>query len=217
VPHWGRPNTGSGLIGGKVTKMRKPPRKRRADKESGRRRVNQESVDEMATLRRQGLTFKDIGLRIGCSERTARRYASKVEPQIQLPGTAEQAVHKEAGVLRDELSRWLSETLYHFKGFPQPRLSVRFMAEANRLMHDRLAAMDQLTLELVARDGEMKLRLLREVTGPLYQDYRSHIRWDTTLGQLDESTSATGWRPPSEREMIDDPEGDDMTGEGGEF
>ena len=92
-----------------MTKTRKPPRTRRANEGSSRRRVNQESVDEMAELRRQGLTFKDIGLRAGCSERTARRYAGMVEPRIQLPGTAAEPQHKEAAVLRDELSRWHSE------------------------------------------------------------------------------------------------------------
>lgn len=50
-----------------------------------RRRVTQEKVDQMAHLRRQGLTFADIGARLGCSERTARRYAGRVEPRLQLP------------------------------------------------------------------------------------------------------------------------------------
>ncbi len=194
-----------------MTKTKKPPRKRKADDESSRRRVNQESVDEMAALRRQGLTFKDIGLRTGCSERTARRYAGRVEPQLQLPGATEQVGFKEASALRDELSRWFSETLYEFKSHPQPRLSVLFMAEANRLIRDRLAGMDQLTLELVARDGQMKTRFLREVIGPLYQDYQSHIHWDTTLGLMEPSTSASRWRPPAERNLDDDHDEDDLT------
>ena len=52
---------------------------------AARRRVTQESIDQMAVLRRQGLPFEEIGARVGCSERTARRYAGRVQPQLHLP------------------------------------------------------------------------------------------------------------------------------------
>ena len=37
---------------------------------STRRRVTQEMIDQMAELRRQGLSFAEIGARVGCSDRT---------------------------------------------------------------------------------------------------------------------------------------------------
>jgi hypothetical protein len=58
--------------------------KSQPQKTSGRR-VTQETIDEMAALRRQGLPFEQVGARVGCSERTARRYVGHVEPELSLP------------------------------------------------------------------------------------------------------------------------------------
>ncbi len=64
----------------------------------------------MTALRRQGFTFKEIGTRIGCSDRTARRYAGRVQPQLRLPG-AEENVEADPRALREhilsELIGWL--------------------------------------------------------------------------------------------------------------
>jgi hypothetical protein len=58
---------------------------RRSGGRPERRRVTQETIDEMAALRRQGLPFEQVGVRVGCSERTARRYVGHVEPELSLP------------------------------------------------------------------------------------------------------------------------------------
>ena len=60
-------------------------KKRDSEADPTRHRVTQGMVNRMAELRRQGLTFQEIGARVGCSERTARRKVGQVEPQINLP------------------------------------------------------------------------------------------------------------------------------------
>jgi AraC-like DNA-binding protein len=177
--------------------------------EASRRRVNQETVDQMAERRRQGLTFQEIGARLGCSERTVRRYAGRVEPQIQLPPATPEPEGEDPRVLRERLARWFSDFLYRFEGYPQPRMSVRFMSEATHLIRDRLAEMDQLTLELVAKDRAMKDRFLKEVIGPVYADFRNYIQFDSGIGHLPPAASAANWRPARERPTVPAPDDDD--------
>lgn len=188
------------------TKTRRP--RPRVAAQATRQRVNQEAVDEMAKLRRQGLTFKEIGARLGCSERTARRYAGVVEPQIKMPPASPAPEPKDTRQLRDSLARWFSDSLYGAKHYPQPRMSVRFMAEATRLIRERLAEMDHLTLELAFKDREMKNRFLKEVVGPLYSDFKWHIYLDTEFGFMMPSESAARWHPPSGRSTSSALEGD---------
>lgn len=146
--------------------------------EASRRRVNQETVDQMATLRRQGLTFKEIGTRLGCSERTARRYAGRVEPRIELPPATPDPETLDPRHLRESLGRWFSDFLYAFGNHPRPRESVRFMAEANRMIGERLETLDPLTLGLLDKDVGLRHRFLKETVGKLYGDFKRHIEWD---------------------------------------
>jgi hypothetical protein len=179
--------------------------------ETTRRRVNQESVDAMAELRRQGLTFKEIGARLGCSERTARRYAGQIEPQIHLPPAAPEPEADDPRRLRERLARWFSDFLYEFPDHPRPGESVRFMAEANRMIAERLDALDPLTLELLYKDCDLHHRFLKETIGQLYGDFLSHIQWDAQWTMIDPATSAANWIPPRERPVIyaDDDDFDD--------
>lgn len=170
--------------------------------EASRRRVNQETVDEMATLRRQGLTFQEIGARLGCSERTARRYAGRVEPQIQLPAATSEKEARDPREMTASLARWFSELLYGLEENPRPRESVRFMAEANRMIGERLDAMDSLTLGLMDKDVSLRHRFLKETIGRLYGDFKHHVQWDLQWTMLDTAASAVNWIPPRERPVI---------------
>jgi Homeodomain-like domain len=178
--------------------------------EGVRSRVNQETVDEMAALRRQGLTLDEIGARLGCSERTVRRYAGRVEPQIHLPPATPGPEAVDPRVLRESLARWFSDFLYRFEEFPQPCMSVRFMSESTRLIRERLAEMDKLTLELVSRDRAMKDRFLKEVVGPVYADFRNYIQFDMGIGCIRPETSAATWRPQRERPSFPAPDDDEF-------
>ena len=175
--------------------------------EATRHRVTQETVDEMAALRRQGLTFKEIGQRVGSSERTARRYAGRVQPQLQLPPANLEPEVEDPHQMRERLARWFSDFLYKRNGDPRPRESVTFLAEATRMIWERLDAIDPLTLELMAKDGELRKRFVLEVLGELYSDYKLLVHMDTEFGQMSLSQSAAKWRPPRERQAID-PEDD---------
>ncbi len=78
---------------------------------SGRRRVTQDSIDEMTALRRQGVTFRDIGARLGCSERTARRFVGQVLPQLHVP-RATPELETDPRALRERLLSEFIELLY---------------------------------------------------------------------------------------------------------
>lgn len=166
-----------------------------------RRRVTQEAIDRMTALRRQGFTFRGIGSRLGCSERTVRRYVGKVEPQLHLPEASPPPEVEDARQLRDWLARWFSEQWYRVEAYPRPRDSVAFLAESNRLIQERLCEMDQLTLALLRRDRALRLRFVLEALGPLYDGFRCVVEIDDKLG-TEYSVSVAQWRPA--QEAIDD-------------
>jgi DNA-binding CsgD family transcriptional regulator len=172
-----------------------------------RRRVTQETIDEMAELRRQGLTFQETGQRVGCSERTARRYVGRVQPQLHLP-SANPEPEVEDHQMRERLARWFSDLLYKLNEDPRPRESVTFLMEATRMLRERLDATDPLTLELMIKDVELRKRFVVEVVGRLYSDYKIIVHMDVEFGQMSPSQAAAGWRPPRERPVIE-PEDDD--------
>lgn len=164
-----------------------------------RLRVTQETVDEMAALRRQGLTFKEIGQRVGSSERTARRYAGRVQPQLYLPPANLEPEVEDPHQVRERLARWFSDFLYKQNGDPRPRESVTFLGEAIRMMRERLGATDPLTMELMVKDVELRKRFAVEVVGWLYSDFKLIVLLDAEFGQMSTSQAAAGWRPPHER------------------
>jgi hypothetical protein len=142
----------------------------------------------MAALRRQGLTFEQIGARVGCSERTARRYTAKVRPELHLP-QANPELDTDPRVLRERLTSEFLQLLYEntrlrsltvtwqrvndstqrpIHGGPP---SILFLSEAERLIREQLDSIGLLALRFLAREKRSKHRFLREVVGSLYQDY----------------------------------------------
>lgn len=194
-----------------------------------RRRVTQETIDKMAALRRQGVSFCDIGERLGCSERTARRYARTVRPQLRLPAATseleadprelrEHLAAEFIGVLhRDERLRSLTVTWHQDDDSTQTAEyggppSILFLSEAERLLRERLDRIGVLALRLLAQDKRSKLRFMRETVGWLYWDYVLWHEFALNLGAGD--TTGEDWRPPSERpqETFDEDEIDDPLG-----
>ena len=187
----------------------------------GRRRVTQERIDEMGELRRQGWTFGDIGARLGCSERTARRYVGKVRPHLCLPQADpepetnprtlyEQLASRFLGLLhRDPLLRSLTftwgrvddETQVAEYGGPP---SILFLSEAERLIRERLEGLGVLALRLLALDKRSQYRFLREVVGGLYRDYVQWTQFVQSFGNTGED-----WRPPRERPPAEETDDDD--------
>ncbi len=176
-----------------------------------RHRVTQETIDQMAALRRQGLTFEQIGARVGCSERTARRYTAKVQPQLHLP-QAEPELDTDPRVLRERLTSEFLQLLYNDRRLRSLTVtwhrvddstqqavyggppSILFLSEAERLLREQLDSVGLLAVQFLARDKRSKLRFLREVVGPLYQDYAHWHQFSQNFGETGEN-----WRPPRER------------------
>lgn len=166
--------------------------------------MTQGMVDRMAELRRQGVTFEEIGLRVGCSERTARRKVGHVEPRIELPQSRPE-LERDPDALRERLARMFAAHLQ--KGWERWP-SARFVAEANRQFLERLAEMDPQTLHLVAMDGRMRSNLFLEVMGPLYRDFASFTQMQEQMAGSGLDVSHWEWRPPRERER-EPPEDDE--------
>lgn len=183
-----------------------------------RSHVNQEVVDKMTVLRQRGVSFKEIGRRIGCSERTARRWVGQVVPQLRSPGpelrspTDARAIRE---LLLDEFLHLLyvnhelrsvtvvwkrvgdpmSESFQATYGGPP---SILFLSEAERILGERLAKTGPRALQLLARTQQSKHRFIREVIGSLFSDY---ISWHRVAFNSFSGYNETGedWRPPSER------------------
>lgn len=172
----------------------------------------------MAELRRQGLTFAEIGRRQSCSERTARRFVGKVEPKLQLPSPDDSEPAPDPATLRERFTRELLETLYR-----EPRLnglyrakrltgpgpqdciytysgppSIVFLNEAERLIREGLDALSPLSLSRLAQDQGLRQRFLRAGVGALYRDYLSWHQFYHNLGEIGDT-----WRPPRERSPIE--------------
>jgi hypothetical protein len=188
---------------GRTTKAsRNRPSAARKSEGAPKRRVNQESIDEMAELRRQGLSFADIGARVGCNERTVRRYVGQVQPQLHLPEAVPVPEVQDPRRMREALARELSSTLYNHRPSPQPSLSVAFMAEATKLIQEGLEEVPPLTLELMQQDEELRKNFLRSTVGALYADYRQWTESGEALCGRIPCESVVTWRPPWERTKV---------------
>lgn len=193
---------------------------------SGRHRVTQDAIDEMTALRRQGVTFRNIGARLGCSERTARRYVGRVLPQLHIP-QASPELETDPRALRERLLSEFIDVLYadrrlrsvtvtwnrvddssnraEYGGPP----SILFLSEAERLLRERLDSIGLLALRLLARDRRSKLRFVREVVASLYWDY---VGWHEFGQNFPDTMCPTGedWRPPRERPRVQDIDEDEL-------
>jgi hypothetical protein len=188
---------------GKTTKSRrKRPSAVKKPAGAPKRRVNQEAIDEMAELRRQGLSFADIGARLGCNERTVRRYVGHVQPQLHLPEAVPVPEVQDPRRLREALARGLSDTLYNLRASPQPSLSTAFMAEATKLIQEGLEEVPPLTLELMQQDEELRKNFLRSTIGALYADYKQWANWGEEWYGRFPVESVVTWRPFSARARL---------------
>ena len=169
------------------------------------RRITQTIVDRMAELRRQGVTFVDIGARVGRSERTARRYVGHVQPQVVLPGAQQETESDNPKELRATLEKRLAMFLHRgWEKWP----SAAFLAETNRVGVERLAQTDVHTLRLLVRDAKVWNQFIMEVVGPLYKDFAACRRIHETMQQVSFSHEPFLWQPPRERPAPkDDDEG----------
>ncbi|UCG86675.1 MAG: hypothetical protein JSW71_22720 [Gemmatimonadota bacterium] len=181
--------------------------------------MTQETIDEMAALRRQGLPFEEIGTRLGCSERTARRYVGHVEPELALPPSRTKEGAEDPRQLRARLRSEFLETLHQDKHLRSLTVvwrkvdetmkeaiwggppSILFLNEAERLLQERLDELRPLALTFLAQDKRSKGRFMREVVGQLYWDY---VRWHEFVQKFGET--GEDWRPPRERPPADEEE-----------
>jgi hypothetical protein len=183
-----------------------------------RSHMDQDAIDKMTALRQKGVSFKEIGRRARCSERTARRWVGKVVPKLHSPGP-ELAFRTDPRAIRELLLDEFMALLYANEelrsvtvvwtrvGGPMSECfqatyggppSILFLSEAERLLGDRLAKTGPRALQLLTRTEQSNCRFIREVIGPLFADY---IGWHRFAFEAVSGYNETGedWRPPSER------------------
>ena len=181
-----------------------------------RHRVTQKMVDQMAQLRREGLTFKDIGARLACNERTVRRHVGHVRPQIEAPQDKPRP-DVDLGRARARLAREFAFLLQDEFELCQ---SVTLVDEANWRLQRRLARAHPETLQLLTQDQRMRWRFFMEVVGPLCHDLaqsdptgkvgtgEAPLIWRPPFDHL----GTLVWRPPPALEPMDEGEGDNVFG-----
>jgi hypothetical protein len=177
-----------------------------------RRRTNQERIDAACKLRRKGISFKEIGARLQCSERTARRIASHVEAELTLPA-AESGRDTDPRELREALLARFFDRLYRN---PQLRSvtiiwrtdggeekcgppSSRFLSIAEAQLRKRLAELGPHMLRCLAVDPELQTEFLRDNIGALFGDYFWWHRPPEKLYVGIRGSNGEPWRPPWER------------------
>lgn len=142
--------------------MKRRIRPHRTARGPTRRRITQETIDQIGDLRRQGHTFAEIGARLGYSERTARRYVGNAEPgfsslretrsqKLARPNCSERFARELLEILYQDVRlngltmKWRGDRPVY--GGPP---SILFLSEAERLIRDRLEGTGGLALGLFA-------------------------------------------------------------------
>ena len=155
------------------------------------RRVTQETVDRMADLRREGTTLEDIATQLGCSERTVRRYAGKVEREIVPPPAKMQEDPESQRVALLERYTEMLKSLWD--RFP----SVSLADEAIRQLAQRIHGLRPETLRLLGPNRTMRLQFFKEAVGPLFDDYAAFEEVARFLEQFPDHKPLF-WRPRGE-------------------
>lgn len=164
----------------------------------GRHRVTQPIANRMAALRREGLTFQQIGQRVGCSARTARRWVGHVVARIEVPRT-EPVTEPDPKKLRVNLAKVYAKALMEgWDKWP----SASFIAEGNRQFEERLEKADPQTLRLLARDGRIQTQFFLEVVGPIYSDFTTYRHAHEIVQRTSFTNKPFFWKPPHEREDL---------------
>lgn len=165
-------------------------------------RVTQEALDRMAGLRRQGATLQDVAAQLGCSERTVRRYAGRVERQLVPPSPQ---IPEDTDAQRAALVGWYTKMLGRlWDRFP----SVALVDEAVRQLVERIRSLRPETVRLLMQSPKMQFQLFREAVGPLFSDYAAFEQVVHFLQQLPDHKPLF-WRPGRKWIQGDDDEAGD--------
>lgn len=121
--------------------------------------MNQGLVNRMVTLRRQGFPHREIAEKVGCSERTVRRYTRGVTPQLELPRQ-----HEPVDVLAVCVQSLLRQRT-------QLGLDTRETDQMIKALRRKLQPMDPLAIDWLATDPQARRDFLHE----FLRDVMPHI------------------------------------------
>jgi hypothetical protein len=179
-------------------------------------RLDQDQIDQIGAFRERGVTYPEIARRLGCSERSARRYGKGVTPRLRLPQDEDPSGADPRALAPALLARFF-DSLYNNERLRSVTFmyrendgfdlggppSSRFLNESEILLKDRLAKLSPHTLRHLAKDPLLQADFLRDVVGRLYSDYLWWNRCPEEIGSSINGSAGESWRPPSERPRHD--------------
>ncbi len=195
-----------------VSALRPVVDRKKAPSAPARRRTNQERIDAACKLRRKGISFEEIGARLDCSERTARRIAGHIRPELTLPN-ADSGRNADPRELREALLARFFDRLYHNEQLRSVTIvwrtdggeekcgppTSRFLSIGEAQLRKRLAELGPHMLRCLVIDPELQTEFLRDCIGALFGDYYWWHSPTYEIGAPLRGSNGELWRPPWER------------------
>lgn len=139
------------------------------------RRVNQELLDQMVSLRRAGFTMKDIAEKVGVSERTVRRYVRGVEPDIRMPSELTSNELTDCfydQVLASRRSLVATASAYWEEPF---ELGWEAVDSAMKSLRERLSGMEKVSIRKLGADESLRAEFFDGFMADVRRDWADEL------------------------------------------
>lgn len=140
--------------------------------------MNQETLDKMSSLRRDGFTMREIAERVSRSERTVRRYVKNVQPQIQ--------IRMPSDLTSDEFTDWFyDKVLASRRGLVAAasehwdetfELGLEAVDSAMKSLRELLAGMEKVSIRRLEADESLRDEFFDEFLKNVARDWASDLK-----------------------------------------
>lgn len=138
--------------------------------------MNQETLDKMSSLRRDGFTMREIAERVSRSERTVRRYVKNVQPQIRMP----------ADLTSDDFTDWFyDQVLASRRSLVAAasehwdetfELGLEAVDSAMKSLRELLAGMEEVSIRRLEADESLRGEFFDEFLKNVARDWASDLK-----------------------------------------
>ena len=161
------------------------------------RRVNQELLDQMVSLRRDGFTMKAIAEKVGVSERTVRRYVRGVEPDIRMPSELDSNELTD-GFYDQVLASRRRIVAIASEDWGEPvELGMEAVDSAMKSLRKLLAGMENVSIRKLGADESLRAEFFRDFMAHVMRDWVDILRTEHLFREL-------GWPSGVDEERPDD-------------
>ncbi len=149
------------------------------------RRVNQELLDQMVSLRRDGFTMKAIAEKVGVSERTVRRYVRGVEPDIRMPSELDSNELTD-GFYDQVLASRRRIVAIASEDWAEPvELGMEAVDSAMKSLRELLAGMEIVSIRKLGADESLRDEFFREFMTHVLGDWIRKLKTEHLFRELD--------------------------------